>query len=354
MGIKCEYHLVPSTDGGLANEPALTARGFAELMQFFSQAHPDVEAARLNHVVEELPVEAKFHKDGQLQRLPKQLSRHLFPSQPNEALGKTIQKHLQGSSSPSSSPLGPLGDAHVSRAASHRLNPFYDPNGDPWKFPRDTRAAYQQHYRPYQAHPAGDREASRYWSTRWSSSRPDRFDISSRYLPSTYSSTSSSSDSDSSPQSPKSPTRPRCYRREHERSRSPSPPRRHRRNSSPPCRTHLPSRPRCHSDAAPPSRRSSGGFLATLSDALTLHPRHAERYSGERREDRRERGRRRSYESSASDEPRRREYVYYFDGRGSRRSDEDLAPRSARAGSRVENAPRRRRERSRDVHAPRW
>ena len=82
--VGCEYHLIPQFKGQPATVPALTATGFVEWLEAFALGAPDQEAARLHKIVEHLPIEAEGTAvDGPSERLPKQLSRHLFPSKPS-------------------------------------------------------------------------------------------------------------------------------------------------------------------------------------------------------------------------------------------------------------------------------
>jgi len=55
-------------------------------------AYPDNEAKRLNHVVSELPINADGPWDGITERLPKQVSRHLFPKKPERKTRRLLDK----------------------------------------------------------------------------------------------------------------------------------------------------------------------------------------------------------------------------------------------------------------------
>ncbi|VUC33427.1 unnamed protein product [Clonostachys rosea] len=81
--LRCEFHLVPSQPGLDPDIPALTPAGFARWMSIFILATPDQEAYRLDSMVERLPIQCKG-ADGETERLPKQLSRHLLPEKHNE------------------------------------------------------------------------------------------------------------------------------------------------------------------------------------------------------------------------------------------------------------------------------
>lgn len=78
----CEYYLIPKDATSRPSIPALTPCGFARWMTSHIGAYPDAEAKRLNHIVSELPINADGPWDGITERLPKQISRHLFPEKP--------------------------------------------------------------------------------------------------------------------------------------------------------------------------------------------------------------------------------------------------------------------------------
>ncbi|CAH0050210.1 unnamed protein product [Clonostachys solani] len=81
----CEIHLVSSQPGSPPDIPALTPAGFAKWMSIFMLATPDQEAYRLDSIVERLPIQCKG-AGGEIERLPKQLSRHLLPEKHDEQL----------------------------------------------------------------------------------------------------------------------------------------------------------------------------------------------------------------------------------------------------------------------------
>ena len=91
--------------------PALTPDGFAAWMSRFIQATPGPEARRLDHVVAALPIDAAGSTlEGNPERLPKQLSRHLFPLKPTKETEKRVGaalirwiEDMSPSNSPSSS-----------------------------------------------------------------------------------------------------------------------------------------------------------------------------------------------------------------------------------------------------------
>ncbi|OIW27404.1 hypothetical protein CONLIGDRAFT_633761 [Coniochaeta ligniaria NRRL 30616] len=78
----CEYYLIPKDAKSRPSIAALTPSGFAKWMTANILAYPDPEAKRLNQIVSELPINADGPWDGITERLPKQISRHLFPDKP--------------------------------------------------------------------------------------------------------------------------------------------------------------------------------------------------------------------------------------------------------------------------------
>ncbi|CAG9980549.1 unnamed protein product [Clonostachys byssicola] len=81
--LRCEHFLVSSQPGSPPDIPALTPAGFAKWMSIFILATPDQEAYRLDSIVERLPIQCKGAA-GEIERLPKQLSRHLLPEKHDE------------------------------------------------------------------------------------------------------------------------------------------------------------------------------------------------------------------------------------------------------------------------------
>lgn len=86
--LKCDYHLVPFHQGETPHIPALTPSGFTKWMTCCVLAAPDQEAYRLGKVVENLPIESK--SNGVTERLPKQLSRHLFPAKADNGMKELL------------------------------------------------------------------------------------------------------------------------------------------------------------------------------------------------------------------------------------------------------------------------
>ncbi|RCI12346.1 hypothetical protein L249_0403 [Ophiocordyceps polyrhachis-furcata BCC 54312] len=83
--LRCEYHLIQGESKEKAYIPALTSDGFVNWISVFIQVSPDSEARRLDSIMAALPIEAASDSpDGKPERLPKQLSRHLFPSRAHD------------------------------------------------------------------------------------------------------------------------------------------------------------------------------------------------------------------------------------------------------------------------------
>ncbi|OAQ97066.1 hypothetical protein LLEC1_00952 [Akanthomyces lecanii] len=88
---KCHYHLVkddPSDPKERACIPALTPDGFVMWTLRLICAYPDQEAARLARVIADVPLDAvpedpSLECKDQRTRLPRQISRHLFPAEPD-------------------------------------------------------------------------------------------------------------------------------------------------------------------------------------------------------------------------------------------------------------------------------
>ncbi|PHH59432.1 hypothetical protein CDD81_3192 [Ophiocordyceps australis] len=85
LELGCEYYLIQDSSRDRPYIPAMTLEGFASWMAVFMQASPGLEARRLDMIMSALPVEVEGDTlDGKPERLPKQLSRHLFPGKPQE------------------------------------------------------------------------------------------------------------------------------------------------------------------------------------------------------------------------------------------------------------------------------
>ena len=321
MAATCEYHLVPTIEGGLAREPALTARGFAEFMTIFAQTNPDQEVVRLNQILNELPGEVRPQPGEREERLPRQISRHLFPPKPNKVLRRTLlHPHLQPGALDVDQRRPEPSRYDARHYTWHNTGP--DPGFRASAPPRRGHCTiFTYRSSPHDPQRLGHSQPS--WQP---GDRSETYDVSKRYaLPCP----SSSHSSDSRSPSPREPI-PRRRHQEHGRKDDlVSAPPGSRSNSSPPRRNRSSSMPKRHFDITLPKR--STGLWTSLS-ALALHPRHAERHVEdsrvERREARRDRGRRRSHEPSPSEDSRSREYAHYAGGRVRRLSDAQGIPRS--------------------------
>ncbi|GJN73379.1 hypothetical protein PLICBS_007457 [Purpureocillium lilacinum] len=105
--LRCDYYLLhgssdPRDRGYHQDIPGLTTDGFADWMANFMQATPDIEARRLTRVTASLPIEvppvgsarpsSRHHHPPE--RLPRQLSRHLFPARPHERLRQRVSNSV--------------------------------------------------------------------------------------------------------------------------------------------------------------------------------------------------------------------------------------------------------------------
>lgn len=113
--LQCAYHLVQDKSPGDKARPyipALTPDGFVKLMILLIRAFPDQESSRLSRVICDLPLEAVpndwMAETGTRERLPRQISKHLFPAQHNEnalqLLTGAVRACKQATSRNSSSP----------------------------------------------------------------------------------------------------------------------------------------------------------------------------------------------------------------------------------------------------------
>ncbi|KFH40763.1 hypothetical protein ACRE_085370 [Hapsidospora chrysogenum ATCC 11550] len=255
----CEYHLVPWKPGATPDRPALTANGFVQWMEYCIRVSPENEAERLSQIVEKLPIEAQgFDVGGQPGRLPKQLSRHLFPPKADQELrGSLAKAYDAGRRRYSASPVHrtPLPAVVQQAPRDHReIYAFGEPASD----------------EIYTVEPASEALSA------WRSRNSAVYDVSTKYVPRAMNTTSA--DAHYQPRHRLSSPRP-CEEElvEHtRRHRSPSPhgrTRRRRRYSSPP------SPPRRQSPPPRPHRNStsSGGrYLDLFRGISSVQPRHAE------------------------------------------------------------------------------
>ncbi|OLN92092.1 hypothetical protein CCHL11_01566 [Colletotrichum chlorophyti] len=93
--LDCQYHLLQAAPRSRPSIPGLTPIGFAKWMINNILAYPDIEAKRLHDIISELPVNADGPlAEGKAERLPKQLSRHLFPEYHDKKLRRILDEAM--------------------------------------------------------------------------------------------------------------------------------------------------------------------------------------------------------------------------------------------------------------------
>ncbi|KAL2882493.1 hypothetical protein SGCOL_002233 [Colletotrichum sp. CLE4] len=93
--LDCQYHLVQAAPRSQPNIPGLTPAGFAKWMISSILAYPDPEARRLHAIMSALPINADGPLlNGKPERLPRQLSRHLFPETPDKKVRKIVDEAM--------------------------------------------------------------------------------------------------------------------------------------------------------------------------------------------------------------------------------------------------------------------
>ncbi|TWU75699.1 hypothetical protein ED733_007473 [Metarhizium rileyi] len=109
--LSCEYHLIQDHHHSARPYiPALTPAGLQTWLTAFIQASPDSESYRLQQILLDTPLEADHQSPVPAERLPKQLSRHLFPSHRNDRIYRDVVRAIDdwdkctGSSSEPPSP----------------------------------------------------------------------------------------------------------------------------------------------------------------------------------------------------------------------------------------------------------
>lgn len=86
--LNCQHHFVQKAFDEKPSIPALTPLGFETWMTTVIRAHPDEEFHRFAKAVIEMPIS---NADNRRERFPKQLSRRLFPTQPNEPMQELFE-----------------------------------------------------------------------------------------------------------------------------------------------------------------------------------------------------------------------------------------------------------------------
>ncbi|KEY72716.1 hypothetical protein S7711_02504 [Stachybotrys chartarum IBT 7711] len=159
--LDCEFHLVQDSPGATPRVPGLTAKGFERWMTVMIQASPDREAKRLSDVMAELPIDAEGSPyDSKPERLPKQLSRSLFPAQRHDKSwflvtdsleecrrGLDIREPFSSGSTPA---LEHAALQHVSTPlvrGSDPRNSYFDPRDDSVSVPRNSSRGNREHRR---------------------------------------------------------------------------------------------------------------------------------------------------------------------------------------------------------------
>ncbi|KAL2257361.1 hypothetical protein VTK26DRAFT_279 [Humicola hyalothermophila] len=159
----CEYYLVPVDSKSRPTVPGLTPVGWTQWMTLAVRSYPDEESQRLAKVVAALPINAESLLDGKPERLPKQLSRHLLPAQPDrkaralfgDALTPALEAlHLLPALNTSSRPPSPRSRYRPSTATSPSSPPpsprlgdkERDRDRDRGRSDRDRERSYHHHH----------------------------------------------------------------------------------------------------------------------------------------------------------------------------------------------------------------
>lgn len=91
----CQYFLVQADNRSRPSIPSLTPAGFMHWLFVMIEAYPDDEAKRFDKVVSALPIETDNLLDGKPERLPKQISRYLFPEKPLKRSQRIVDNALR-------------------------------------------------------------------------------------------------------------------------------------------------------------------------------------------------------------------------------------------------------------------
>ena len=87
-----QHHLVAEHLGDRPAIPALTPHGFEKWMTLVLRAHPDEEFDRLAKTALNMPIN---NPDNRKERFPKELSRRLFPAEPDTEIRRQIQEGMK-------------------------------------------------------------------------------------------------------------------------------------------------------------------------------------------------------------------------------------------------------------------
>lgn len=130
----CQYHLTQKDARSRPSIPALTPRGFSRWLLVNLRAYPNEEFQRLSDVVVTIPVSITNTHDGKLERMPRKISRHILPRNPDinarklldEALDDFIEDTVPVSpSTPAHLGLSPIAPSFTGRSL---LKPQVSPN----------------------------------------------------------------------------------------------------------------------------------------------------------------------------------------------------------------------------------
>ncbi|GKT57106.1 hydroxyproline-rich glycoprotein DZ-HRGP [Colletotrichum tofieldiae] len=159
--LECQYHLVQAAPRSHPNVPGLTPVGFAKWIISNILAYPDPEARRLHAIMSALPINADGPLlDGKPERLPRQLSRHLFPASHDKKVRKILDEAVWDCLEDVAPPLpsiprarpGPSQDlARVPEANTHARRPGGGPRRPA---PVPHRRTYDRGSHRVEPHPA--------------------------------------------------------------------------------------------------------------------------------------------------------------------------------------------------------
>ncbi|GKT86953.1 hydroxyproline-rich glycoprotein DZ-HRGP [Colletotrichum tofieldiae] len=159
--LECQYHLVQAAPRSHPNVPGLTPVGFAKWIISNILAYPDPEARRLHAIMSALPINADGPLlNGKPERLPRQLSRHLFPASHDKKVRKILDEAVWDCLEDVAPPLpsiprarpGPSQDlARVPEANTHARRPGGGPRRPA---PVPHRRTYDRGSHRVEPHPA--------------------------------------------------------------------------------------------------------------------------------------------------------------------------------------------------------
>lgn len=89
--LECEHYLIPDVSTKKPTVPALTPAGFAQWTILLILSYPEAETRRLQKVVQALPIDDDSREP---ERLPKKLSRGLFPLEADMMCRERVHKAI--------------------------------------------------------------------------------------------------------------------------------------------------------------------------------------------------------------------------------------------------------------------